>query len=327
MKKISLITLAGLAVFTISAVSVSLFPQAEISNGLIKARIYLPDADSGYYRSTRFDWSGVIPDIEYKGHTFSGQWFDKYDPKTHDAIMGPVESFDPLGYNEAIPGGSFTQIGVGLLARQADTPYSPFRYYTILDPGKWTIKKKADELEFLHNLSGEYAYEYTKTVKLLKGKPEMLLAHSLKNTGQKTIETEVYDHNFFLIDHQPTGPDVVIKFPFKVTGQEKGRRGIGEIASIGNSQITFLRQLAKGEQAYSILQGYGNNAKDYDIQIENQKTGAGVRIKSDRPLSKLVFWASSTIACPEPYIHIKIAPGEVFNWEISYEFYAKDTVN
>ena len=33
--------------------------QAEISNGQITAKIYLPDVKNGYYRSTRLDWSGT----------------------------------------------------------------------------------------------------------------------------------------------------------------------------------------------------------------------------------------------------------------------------
>ncbi|MEO5583757.1 MAG: hypothetical protein ABIR66_13785 [Saprospiraceae bacterium] len=328
MKKSYFIILVGLSVLTISGVSTSTFPQAEITNGLIYARIYLPDADSGYYRSTRFDWSGVMPDLEYKGHTYSGQWFDKYDPTIHDAIMGPVESFSPLGYDEAKPGSSFTQIGVGLLAKPSDAPYSPFTYYKILDAGKWSIKKKANEIDFMHELAGsEYAYQYKKSINVVKGKPEMILTHSLKNTGHQSIETEVYDHNLFVIDHQPTGPDFVIKFPFNLTSEEQGRRGIGDIAAIEKGQIIFLRELNKKEYTYSVMQGYSNSAKDYDIRIENHKTGAGMRITSDRPLSKLVFWASPRILCPEPYINIKIAPGEVFNWKLCYEFYINDTTN
>ncbi len=45
----------------LSALAVSAsaqIPQAEISNGVIKAQIYLPDAVKGYYLGTRFDWSG-----------------------------------------------------------------------------------------------------------------------------------------------------------------------------------------------------------------------------------------------------------------------------
>ena len=43
-----------------SAYQLTESPQVEITNGLIKARLYLPDANNGYYRATRFDWSGII---------------------------------------------------------------------------------------------------------------------------------------------------------------------------------------------------------------------------------------------------------------------------
>jgi len=72
------------------------FPQTEISNGLIHAKIYLPDLHEGYYRGSRFDWSGNIASLDYNGHNYFGQWFSKYDPEIHDAIMGPVEEFTPL---------------------------------------------------------------------------------------------------------------------------------------------------------------------------------------------------------------------------------------
>jgi hypothetical protein len=67
------------------------FPEAEISNGRIQAKFYLPDAERGYYRGTRFDWSGSIYSLQCNGHEYFGKWFEKYDPKIHDAITGPVE--------------------------------------------------------------------------------------------------------------------------------------------------------------------------------------------------------------------------------------------
>jgi 4-hydroxy-4-methyl-2-oxoglutarate aldolase len=38
----------------------------------------------------------------------------------------------------------------------------------------------------------------------------------MKNTGKKLIETNVYNHGFFVIDGQPSGPDFTVKFPFDV---------------------------------------------------------------------------------------------------------------
>jgi hypothetical protein len=80
----------------VRAVSLDDVPQAEITNGIIKAKLYLPDAEKGYYRATRFDWSGVMPGLEYKGHQYFDEWNQSpYNPKLNDAIQGPVQEFLP----------------------------------------------------------------------------------------------------------------------------------------------------------------------------------------------------------------------------------------
>ncbi|MCJ7449335.1 MAG: hypothetical protein MUO72_16795 [Bacteroidales bacterium] len=319
MKKICLIIciLSGLMA---SALQQEKYPEAKITNGIISANLYLPNINNGYYRATRFDWSGNTNNLTYRGHSYYGQWFEKYEPTIHDVVMGPVEEFGPVGYTEAKAGERFIKIGVGALLKPDDTPYNNFKLYKIQNPGEWKIRKKPDQIQFVHILKDtEYSYEYKKIVHLIKGKPEMVLIHTLKNTGKRTIETSVYNHNFFMIDKQPTGPGYVINFPFDLTG--KGQ-GIGEIARIEGKQITFLRELNKSERIYcGALLGFSNNINDYDIRVENNKTGAGVRITSDQPLSKLVFWASPTTVCPEPYIQLKVQPGQEFSWEIHYKYY------
>jgi hypothetical protein len=60
------------------------FPAIEISNGQIRVKVYLPDAKKGFYRATRFDWSGAIGSLEYKGHNYYGPWFSRVDPNVHD---------------------------------------------------------------------------------------------------------------------------------------------------------------------------------------------------------------------------------------------------
>lgn len=47
-------------------------PQAEISNGELRVRLYLPDVHKGYYRGTRFDWSGVIASSSTRATTTTG---------------------------------------------------------------------------------------------------------------------------------------------------------------------------------------------------------------------------------------------------------------
>lgn len=299
------------------------FPQTEISNGLIHAKIYLPDSRKGYYRGTRFDWSGNTASLEFSGHSYFGQWFPKYSPEIHDAIMGPVEDFTPLDYINIKPGDSFIKIGVGVLSKPDDKPYTFSRLYPVLNSGKWKVKKQSDQVQFTHELNDKnYSYLYEKTVQLVKDKPEMVLFHTLRNTGTRTIETSVYDHNFFVIDKQPIGPGFVVRFPFVLKGEG---RGIGELAEIDGNDIVFLRNLKNNENVFcGGLEGFGTTSKDYDIRIENHTTGAGVRITCDQPLLKLVFWCCSTTLCPEPYIKIKVEPGQEMNWKITYSFYTLD---
>src|SRR5205085_1104780 len=102
----------GLALVSLAATQAAA-PQAAISNSRVRAQLYLPDGQAGYYQGTRFDWSGVIASLEWNGHSYFGQWFPRYDPKLHDAIMGPVEEFSGLGYDDVKVGESFVRIGVG----------------------------------------------------------------------------------------------------------------------------------------------------------------------------------------------------------------------
>jgi hypothetical protein len=234
--------------------------------------------------------------------------------------MGPVEDFTPLDYPETKPGESFMKIGVGMLTKPDDKPYTFSRLYQISNSGKRKVKKQSDQVKFTHELNDKnYSYIYEKTVRLIKGKPQMVLIHTLKNTGNRTIETSVYDHNFFVIDKQPVGPGIEISFPFKLAGEG---RGFGDLAKTDGNKIIFLKNLKSNESVYTAgLTGFSASSQDYDIRIENRVTGAGVRITCDKPFLKLVFWSCSTTACPEPYISIKAEPGEEFSWTIKYEFY------
>ena len=294
-------------------------PQAEISNGLIKAKLYLPDAKNGYYRSTRFDWSGVIPELKYQGHDYFGQWFPVYDPKIHDAILGPVEEFSAIGYEQAPAGGEFVRIGIGGLRKPETRRFESFGYYEIINPGKWTVKKAKDNVSFTHQLkdAAGYSYVYEKKVKLVKGKPQMVLEHKLKNTGKKAIQTSVYCHNFFMIDQEPTGPNIVIKFAFPLSVSKED-----PLVRINGQQIEYTRKFEPKESVFfGDVQKHSKSVRDYDFRIENIKTRAGVRITCDKPISKINFWSSSTTQCPEPYIDINIQPGESFSWNITYDFY------
>jgi hypothetical protein len=293
------------------------FPSADISNGRIRAKLYLPDPQNGYYRATRFDWSGAIASLEWNGHTFFGQWFQRHDPKIHDAITGPVEEFSSVGYDEAKTGDRFIRIGVGAIQKPDEPRYRQFSTYDIADGGKWTSDRRPDTIEFTHELgdNGGYAYVYRKKVSL-RG-DTLVLDHSLRNTGRKPIATTVYDHDFFMIDNQPTSPDFVVRFPF----EPKAVSPLNDLVEIRGREFRYLKEFQPRQSFQTELTGFGATARDYDFRVENSKTGAGVRQTSDRPLSKINVWAPRTTVCPEGFIDLRVEPGRQITWRITYQFY------
>src|SRR5690349_6045691 len=254
-------------------------PAAELSNDLVRLRVYLPDAKTGFYRGTRFDWSGVIASAEYAGHNYFPQWFQRVDAKVRDfiydgpdivagpctAITGPSEEFvtdgSALGYDEARAGGTFIKIGVGVLRKPDDGKYDMFHPYEIVDGGKWSVHRESDAIEFKQELadpSSGYGYEYRKTVSLAKAKPELVLSHSLRNRGRRTIHSSVYNHNFLYLDRQAPGPQLSITLPFAIQASPAPDPLLAEIRG---QEIHFKKTLSGEDRVYFAIEGFGDQAK------------------------------------------------------------------
>ncbi len=53
-------------VLAMASASAQTYPSHQITNGEITATVYLPDAKTAFYKTTRFDWSGAIGSLKYK---------------------------------------------------------------------------------------------------------------------------------------------------------------------------------------------------------------------------------------------------------------------
>jgi len=310
-------------------------PQTEIANSVVRAKIYLPDAATGFYRGTRFDWSGVVGDLQYAGHSYYGPWFTQTDPTVSDfvyqgteivagpcgAITGPVEEFGVLGYDDAKPGGTFLKIGVGILRKPDDARYPAYHLYEIVNGGKWSVKKSKDAVEFtqeLRDTASGYGYIYRKKVSLAAGKPRMLIEHSLKNVGTRAIHTNVYDHNFLVLDKQPTDAGYTIGLPFAISAEPPLAK---ELAEVRKDQIVYLKTLTGQDRVYTSISGFGNSSDDYKIRIDNTNVKAGMEINADRPLSKMALWSIRSVISVEPFLDISAEPGRQLTWRYQYDYY------
>lgn len=295
------------------------YPSIVISDGAVTVSMYLPDAQRGFYRGPRFDWSGMISRVEYRGHRWFGPWKASHNPAGVDDVVGPAGEFgmnSPLGYADAAPGETFIKIGVGRLVRPADEEYFFARRYEIAAAGEWQVESHADRAVFRQALADDrgWGYAYVKEVALLREAPGFEIRHELLNTGTKPIETDVYSHNFIIIDDGPIGPEYVVSFPFapKAT-TDKHLHGLVEI---GGREIRLKGELG-GKTIWAPLDGYGR-AGDNSVTVRNIAAGAGMSITGDRPPLRWVLYGARLALCPEPFVALKVPPGGAERWTSRY---------
>lgn len=319
----SLLLLAGLLIvcsFSLKGqVNLEQYPNVVLSNGAVEMKVYLPDQEKGLYRATRFDWSGIIGSVKYKGHEYFGYWKKSHDPLYHDALTGPVEGFiEPgPGYAEAKPGEGFIRIGVGVIEKADEPAYKMFDTYRILDHGTWKIDKGDDWISFTHTIDSQsgYSYIYQKTIQLRDN--GFRIEHTLQNRGKKPIETDQFNHNFFMIDHAKSGTAFQVSFPFRLSTDDD----LKGLLKISGKKISFIKDLNEEESVFLLLNGYSNKVADHKVTVVNQKTGAGVTFTVDKPLYRMAFWTCQTTLCPENFIWLSVEPGEEEHWISKYTLF------
>jgi hypothetical protein len=235
------------------------------------------------------------------------------------AVSGPVEEFAAVGFEEAGMGGRFLKPGSGIFKRTSDRA-DQFPTLPVLNEGKRTFKATKSSARFTQDLNDPlscYGYSYVKTVALVPGRPQMTIAHVLKNTGSKPIVTTVYCHNFLTLS--PGSEHMVITAPFAWSAEKLLQP---ELVKLDGKNIRYIAPIPPGVTTISLMNGFGDHASDYDFTVTNTRTGFGQRIRGDQPIAKINMWSINTTYSLEPYIAISLKPGESKRWTYTYDFFA-----
>jgi hypothetical protein len=218
-----------------------------------------------------------------------------------------------------VAGSHFVKIGVGILYQPDTEPYDHYRHYKVLDGGQRATRITPRSSTYVQNLNdADIAYVYAKTLQLVTGKNELLISHSLKNTGRTAIHTTVYDHNFLRLVPGQNG--VRITFPFPVSAADPPDPSL--IRMSGNT-LTYLRAMRPKERVSFPITGFGMKAKDYDFTVTDTATGASVHVQGDEPLTKVNIFSIDKVEAVEPYIAIDLAPGQEKYWTYRYTYTAR----
>ncbi len=298
------------------------YPKITLSNGDLQADVFLPDAAEGFYQGPRFDWSGMMDQIRWEGHTFlcSSDITQDKDFRAcgtaEELCMGILGTPGPLGYDQAEIGEGFIKPGVGILEKHTDDAYQFEQPHKIIQPGSWDVRHGEDWIEFRQEIDDVkgWGYRYTKRVSVSGDKPEVVIARELENVGSREIDTTHYCHNFMLFDDEPVGPDYIIRLPFapKIGDEEF----FGRVATDDND-IVFSQAIPVGDFAWGVFTGF-DEAADYAFELANTKTQTAVRISGNSPLLRFHLYCQQAMICPEPFVRLLAKPGEKTQWQTTY---------
>ena len=271
------------------------------------------------YRGSRFDWTGQITQILYKNkHTFCTN--ETTRPEELNILgRGLYNEFGidaPVDYLDCPLGGKFHKIGVGLLTRKTGEPYDFFTSYEVA-PAEFTIQKMQDTVSFEVNAKPErgYCYKLLKTITLSES--SFIIRYELTNTGEQSITTNEYVHNFLAINHKPIDANCQLKFPFVLNPQTFGAvvNSKQEVYFDGNS----MRWNKPATETYYFSHVNPPDMKTGSWILENQLDKIEIRESVNFNLLRINVWGTVHVVSPEIFYPIDLLPGASCNWERKYE--------
>jgi len=290
-----------------------------LQNENLKIRIDLPENN---YKSSRFDWTGKISEVYYKGILVTTT--EKING-TNEFIYGKglynefgIET--PIGFDEIEEGAYFHKIGIGLLMK-AGKKYEFFKDYKI-KPAHFKITKEMNKLviECISEEVNGYAYFLKKEIELSKN--NIIIKYHLTNTGEKTIKTDEYTHNFLAIDNKLMGKDYILTFSQPVRQDQFWANVNPENkVEIGKQDFSFKDT---PEEQFFFANVLGKVETKVFYMLINTKSHIGVSEKTDFIPSKVNLWGWKHVISPELFFEINLKKNETVEWSRTYRVFELD---
>lgn len=302
------------------------YPRMIINNAATVLTIYKPDAKNGYFRGSRFDWSGIIGRARNNGHV----WYADYTAGSHDPLSegtGTAGEFgidSATGYSGTQP---FLKIGVGKLQGTGGS-YNFRTNYQILDPGVWKIVRGKYWIEFTHLLTAfnGYDYNYVKRITIADTAASYTIDYDLKNTGTKNIITDHYTHIFTLIDDKEVTGNYAITFGFAPvlpggSNQTSSPGSWASMSTINGKVLTVTATLTGSDYLWASFGGIPVTASANSAIVQETTGKAALKVACAWVPCKYNFWASPRSICPEAYIAVILNPSAEIRWTDTYTLY------
>ncbi|WP_431157892.1 hypothetical protein [Winogradskyella poriferorum] len=264
------------------------------------------------YKFPRFDWTGKITTVKYKGLLVSG------NEKTHPEEIktfgrGFYNEFGismPIGFKEIKKNQWFPKIGVGSLKKDSDDYYFLNNYE--IKPANFSIDYSENRIQLGCTSKNEngYAYELEKEITLLDD--GFQVSYNLLNTGEKPIITTEYNHNFIAINNNLIGKDYRLSFDFDLDKKVFDEIvNPNDVVTIDSEQISFNTQ-PESDFFFSNISG-GKTVKAKWL-LKDYKNKIAISEEASFTTNYINIWGCGHVISPELFIALNILPGERKSW-------------
>ena len=271
------------------------------------------------YNFSRFDWTGKIVSVKYKNICVSGveKLNDEDDTKSGKGFYNEFGINGALGYAETKDGDWFHKIGIGLLKKDGED-YSISRKYAI-QPAEFNVSAKRDEMiiSCISPVLNGYSYVLKKEIRLVES--GFIIRYYLKNTGEKTINTDEYNHNFIAINKELIGIDYRLEFPFWI----RPERFDETVNPEGKVEIVGKKIMFNGtpNQQFFFSNLSGNENIGAAWELINTKNKIGISETGSFKTSKVNLWGWKHVISPELFFDIAVEPGKEIVWSRAYNVF------
>lgn len=286
-----------------------------LKNKCVEVHIDLPLEN---YQSSRFDWTGKISQVFFKGIPLTG--LETHLPSEgQDYGQGFYNEFgmDSLpGFEETEIGGWCHKIGIGLVRKETETYHFQQDYQ--IRPALFEVQSRPNSILILcrARLENGYGYFLEKEIELLESGFE--IRYHLLNTGTIPIHTTEYVHNFLSIDSGRIGVDDSLSFPFPLVPEAFGETVNPDKAlSIENQGVSILHS---PDQQFFFSDLSGGEPVPAKWKFHNKKHNIVISETADFTARKINLWGWQRVISPELFVEIDLKAGEEKRWWRRFDF-------
>jgi len=278
------------------------------------------------YKGTRFDRNGTVVSARFRGVEFLADErpaFLRNRARYGHGLHNEFGIKTCVGFDDCAIGDWFPKIGVGWLRKTAK-PYSFFGVYETEPIAFDGPEQTGDSVTFRcrSGVRNGWGYEYSKGV-TIEG-DGFTVRYTLENTGDKTVSTEEYCHNFLRIGGARLGPRYRLSIPWSPDRSRFDEFVDPEgILSLSGGDLCFSAPVRKvfflGGMSEGIRASEGLAAT---WTLSEEKRGLSVSETGSFLPSLVNLWGHGGVISPEIFYAFTVEPGNILSWERRYDFAA-----